>query len=73
MRRWNVEVAAGRQRSAQADTNSADAAKPCKAEQADPTFAGGHEGKSFSDFYGPSGNGNGERHGQGNAFGKFQS
>jgi hypothetical protein len=32
------------------------AAKACKAEEADPAFPASHEGKSFDDFYGTNGN-----------------
>ena len=60
-------------KSAQADANTTSAAKACKTEQADPNFAGGHGGKSFSDFYGTSGNGNGKSQGKGNALGKCVS
>ena len=49
------------------------AAKACKAEQADANFASTHGGKSFSDFYGTSANGNGHGQGKGNAFGKCVS
>jgi hypothetical protein len=49
--------------------NTANAAKTCKAEQADPNFADSHGGKSFADFYGSSANGKGN----GNAFGKCVS
>jgi hypothetical protein len=56
-------------KSKQSDENASNAAKTCKAEQADANFAGGHGGKSFSDYYGTSGNGKGK----GNAFGKCVS
>jgi hypothetical protein len=42
------------------------AAKECKAEQADPAFADSHEGKTFDEFYGTNGN-------KRNAFGKCVS
>jgi hypothetical protein len=42
------------------------AAKECKAEQADPAFADAHEGKTFDEFYGTNGN-------KKNAFGKCVS
>ncbi len=42
------------------------AAKECKAEQADPAFADTHEGKTFDEFYGTNGN-------KKNAFGKCVS
>ena len=47
----------------QGSQNANNAAKTCKAEQADPNFAGSHGGKSFSDFYGTS-DGNGKGHGK---------
>jgi hypothetical protein len=53
-------------KSKQDDSNTTNAAKTCKAEQADANFAGAHGGRSFSDFYGTSGNSKGK----GNAFGK---
>ena len=46
--------------------NTTNAAKQCKAEQADPNFASTHGGKSFSDFYGTNPN-------KKNAFGKCVS
>jgi hypothetical protein len=42
------------------------AAKECQAESDDPDFAAGHDGKSFSDFYGTN-------HNHRNAFGKCVS
>ena len=42
------------------------AAKQCKAEQADPNFAAGHQGKTFEEFYGTNKNLN-------NAYGKCVS
>jgi hypothetical protein len=42
------------------------AAKACKAEAADPGFAGGHGNKTFAEFYGTNGNGK-------NAYGKCVS
>jgi hypothetical protein len=42
------------------------AAKECKAEQADPNFAAGHDGKTFDEFYGTNPN-------KKNAFGKCVS
>jgi hypothetical protein len=42
------------------------AAKECQAESDDPDFAGAHDGKSFSDFYGTN-------HNHRNAFGKCVS
>jgi hypothetical protein len=42
------------------------AAKECQAESDDPDFAGSHDGKSFSDFYGTN-------HNHRNAFGKCVS
>jgi hypothetical protein len=56
-------------KSHQANQNATNAAKTCKAEQTDPNFAGGHGGKSFSDFYGTNANANGN----GSAFGKCVS
>jgi hypothetical protein len=56
-------------KSTQAGENADNAAKACKAEQADPNFAGSHGGKSFAEFYGTSGNAKGK----GNAFGKCVS
>lgn len=47
------------------------AAKTCKAQQADPNFAAGHAGKTFDQYYG-SNTGNGKSSG-GNAFGKCVS
>jgi hypothetical protein len=62
-------------KSQQGNESANNAAKTCKAEQADGNFAGSHGGKSFSDFYGTSGNGNGngKSEGKGNAFGKCVS
>jgi hypothetical protein len=56
-------------KSQQADENASNAAKACKAEQADSNFAGAHGGKSFAELYGTSGNAKGK----GNAFGKCVS
>ena len=42
------------------------AAKQCKAERDDPNFAAGHDGKTFTEFYGTNKNGK-------NAFGKCVS
>jgi len=59
-----------------ADTNTANAAKTCKAEMADPNFAASHDGKTFAAFYGSSGakaNGNGSGNANGNALGKCVS
>jgi hypothetical protein len=53
----------------QQDVNNA--AKSCKAQQADPNFATGHDGKTFDQYYGSNtskGKGSG-----GNAFGKCVS
>ena len=50
----------------QAGQNTANAAKQCKTEQADPNFASTHGGKTFSDFYGTNPN-------KKNAFGKCVS
>ena len=47
-------------------SNTVNAAKKCKAEQADPNFAGSHGGKTFTQYYGTNGNGR-------NAFGKCVS
>lgn len=58
------------------DLNTANAAKACKAEQADASFASGHDGKTFAEFYGTSGSqGNGKSNGKGNgnAYGKCVS
>ena len=50
------------------------AAKECKAEQADPAFADAHEGKTFDEFYGTNGNPKKETPGAlKNAFGKCVS
>ena len=50
------------------------AAKACKAEQADPDFAASHDGKTFDEFYGTNGNPKKETAGTGNnAFGKCVS
>ena len=49
-----------------ATTAAKNAAKACKAEQLDPTFAAGHGGKSFADHYGTNAN-------KKNAFGKCVS
>ncbi len=50
------------------------AAKECKAEQADPNFAASHDGKTFDEFYGTNGNPKKETSGTGkNAFGKCVS
>ncbi len=50
------------------------AAKACKAEQADPDFAASHDGKTFDEFYGTNGNPKKETPGTGkNAFGKCVS
>lgn len=46
--------------------NQSNAAKDCKAEQADPNFAANHGGKTFEQFYGTNKNGN-------NAYGKCVS
>jgi hypothetical protein len=53
---------------AQAAENAVNAAKTCKAEQADAGFASAHDGKSFAQYYGTNG-GNGKGAGA-NAFGK---
>jgi hypothetical protein len=53
---------------AQATQDAANAAKTCKAEQADAGFASAHDGKSFAQYYGANG-GNGKGAGS-NAFGK---
>ena len=55
------------------NADKVNAAKECKAEQADPNFAASHEGKTFDEFYGtntpnPKGKGGGK-----NAFGKCVS
>jgi hypothetical protein len=59
-----------RQRAAEEEaenrTARKNAAKECKAEQADPDFADSHEGKSFEEFYGTNANAK-------NAFGKCVS
>ncbi len=50
------------------------AAKECKAEQADPDFAASHDGKTFDEFYGTNGNPKKETPGAlKNAFGKCVS
>jgi hypothetical protein len=59
--------------SVQADQNATNAAKTCKAEQADANFASSHDSKSFADFYGASSNRNGKGQGNGDAFGKCVS
>src|SRR3954447_10767849 len=46
--------------------NQSNAAKDCKAEQADANFAAGHDGKTFDQFYGTGKNGK-------NAYGKCVS
>jgi hypothetical protein len=48
------------------------AAKDCKAEQADPNFAATHDGKSFDEFYGTNTNSHGKGKGR-NAYGKCVS
>jgi hypothetical protein len=48
------------------DEQKVNAAKACKAEQKDPDFASGHDGKSFDEFYGTNEN-------DANAFGKCVS
>ena len=50
----------------QQDQNQVTAAKQCKAEQGDDSFAASHDGKSFSEFYGTNAN-------HKNAFGKCVS
>ncbi|MEJ7569775.1 MAG: hypothetical protein WKF41_16105 [Gaiellaceae bacterium] len=52
---------------AQQDANTANAAKLCKAELADPNFAAGHGGKSFAQYYATT---SANVKGNGNAFGK---
>lgn len=55
-----------------ASSDVSNAAKACKAEQADPNFAASHDGKTFNAFYGS----NTQAHGKGagaNAFGKCVS
>ena len=54
------------QQEAQQDQQRVNAAKQCKAERSDANFAAGHDGKSFSDFYGTNKN-------KKNAFGKCVS
>jgi len=51
---------------AEDSAETVNAAKDCKAEQEDPAFADGHEGKSFTEFYGTNKNGK-------NAFGNCVS
>ncbi len=60
-----VSMQAKKQQQA-AEQAEKNAAKACKAEQADPNFAGAHGGKSFADFYGTNAN-------KKNAFGKCVS
>jgi hypothetical protein len=56
----------------QAGANTANAAKTCKAEQADPNFATAHDGKTFAAFYGANGD-KVKGNGNGNALGKCVS
>jgi hypothetical protein len=51
---------------AQQEQNLQNAAQQCRAERSDPSFAAGHDGKSFTDFYGTNKN-------KRNAFGKCVS
>jgi hypothetical protein len=51
---------------AQQEQNLQNAAQQCRAERGDPSFAAGHGGKSFTDFYGTN-------HNKKNAFGKCVS
>ena len=53
---------------AQQDANATNAAKACKAEQADPNFASTHGGKTFAQAYGAN-----SPNGKGNALGKCVS
>ena len=55
-----------------AATVNANAAQSCKAQQADASFAAGHGGKTFDQFYGANGNAKGKGAGS-NAFGKCVS
>jgi hypothetical protein len=58
----------GKAQAAQAEQqeNLQNAAQQCRAERSDPNFAAGHDGKSFTDFYGTNRN-------KKNAFGKCVS
>ena len=55
-----------------AAANNDNAAKACKAEMADPAFAGSHDGKTFDQVYGTSSD-NGKGKGNGNALGSCVS
>jgi len=55
-----------------AAANHDNASTACKAEMADPAFAGGHDGKTFDQYYGTS-SGNGKGKGNGNALGSCVS
>jgi hypothetical protein len=57
---------------ARAGQDVQNAAKSCKAEQADPGFAAAHGGKTFDQFYGANTNSKGKGNGS-NAFGKCVS
>jgi hypothetical protein len=65
-----------KKQTAQSDQNTTNAAKACRAEQADTSFATNHGGKTFDQYYGTNGdngNGKGSDKGNGNAFGKCVS
>jgi hypothetical protein len=55
-----------------ATTTNANAAQSCKTQQADPSFATNHGGKSFDQFYGTNSGSKGKGNGS-NAFGKCVS
>lgn len=59
-----------RAQNAQQAQNTANASAACKAEMADTAFAGGHDGKTFAQFYGTGKN---ATNGNGNALGKCVS
>ena len=59
-----------RAQNAQQAQNTANASAACKAEMADTAFAGGHDGKTFAQFYGAGKN---ATNGNGNALGKCVS
>ena len=66
----NDSESASRRMRQSAHQDVSNAAKTCKAQQADPNFASSHDGKTFDQLYGTN-TGNGK--GGGNAFGKCVS
>jgi hypothetical protein len=73
----NMGACVSKQNAQQAQ-NTTSASAACKAEMADPNFAGSHGGKTFAQFYGTNGSQANSKskagdNGNGNAFGKCVS